>query len=287
MHDVPRSRQPKTLESTGARPVANDLESQTRDISRGTPHGVDHDLNAVPRLEAAGESDDEVPRPSAAMDGKPLRRNAVPHHLDLPCIDSVPNKRIRERDRDGEDPIRRAVGVRLGLHGQLGMRERSESELLVSERRVHLEEVGNSQCRCDACAGPAVERVALVDGLRLVLLREAQELVGLSLGRRVKRRLPNVVTRDHRWKLDEIDTDFEAVPLRADPRGGDRDSSALRAEGGNEFPYVDGRPLVSEDRHAGIGADVEQTHQAAVHCFARVPTRSTLLGMSPAPASAA
>src|SRR5262249_21504895 len=102
---VIRSRQPKTIEHASARPFTNDLESQTRDLRRGTPHGVDHDLNAVPRLEAAGESDNEVLRASAAMHWKPLRRDAVPHHLDLPCVDSFANEQIRERDRDNEDPI--------------------------------------------------------------------------------------------------------------------------------------------------------------------------------------
>src|SRR5262249_33726203 len=91
----------------------------------------------------------------------------------------------------------------------------------------------------------------------------------------------------HGWKREEVDTDFELVSFRTDPRRGDRDSSALRAEGGNELPHMHGRPFVSEHRHAWIGAHVEQTHQAAVHCLARVRTRSTLFGISPAPASAA
>src|SRR5712691_2009046 len=238
----------------------------------------------MPRFEAARESNGEA-LAAVPPRRKPLRCHRIPHHLDLGSIDAGPNQELRERRRDGEDVVGRRVHTRLDRGRHVWIGQRPESTRLVPKRGIHLEDVRQMECLRNLCSRTAMERIALVDRVDCELLCEAHDLFRLSLDRGAKRRYARVLLGDNRFELDELGRCVEAVPLGSDPGRREGGARALCRQSRDELPHVHRRTLMSENGNPGVGAHVEQPHQAAPRCLVvaldTASVRLAALGISP------
>ena len=95
----------------------------------------------MPGLEAARETDREHGRSILRPSVEPVRVDRVRDHFDPGARDARGLQETRQRRGDGEDTISPGEHLTLERRRELGMRQPSEPEGLLTERGVHLEDV--------------------------------------------------------------------------------------------------------------------------------------------------